>query len=117
MAEHNEYGKRGEKIAVGWLSENGFEILDRNWRCGRLELDVVCRMGEMIVVVEVKSRRKGAERVCELLSADKRRRLMQAGAAWLAKHNACNELRFDLLVVDCDSMKIDHYPEAVSICD
>ncbi len=33
MAEHNELGKKGEELAVEYLEENGYEILDRNWTC------------------------------------------------------------------------------------
>ena len=35
----NETGRIGEEIALGWLLEHGFRLLDRNWRSGHLELE------------------------------------------------------------------------------
>ncbi len=49
-------GRYGEQLACRYLAENGFTILDRNWRCARGEIDVVARDTDAIVVCEVKTR-------------------------------------------------------------
>lgn len=50
-------GARGEDVAAEYLRAKGYSVLERNWTCGRGELDIVCRHGERLVVVEVKSSR------------------------------------------------------------
>ena len=56
-AAHIRLGQAGEEAAVMLLTRAGFTLLDRNWRQGRLELDMVCRDGREVVFVEVKTRR------------------------------------------------------------
>ena len=43
MAEHNELGKKGEELAVQFLRENGYEILDRNWTFQKAEIDIIAK--------------------------------------------------------------------------
>jgi len=51
-------GRRAEDAAAEWLTANGWQVLARRWRCGRGELDLVCRDRTGVLVgVEVKSRR------------------------------------------------------------
>jgi putative endonuclease len=56
MAQHNELGKLGEEIAVRYLLEQGYKILERNWRNQHKEIDIIAMDGEELVIVEVKAR-------------------------------------------------------------
>lgn len=56
MAEHNKTGKAGEELAVKYLLENGYDIIERNWRFKRYEIDIVARKGIILSIVEVKTR-------------------------------------------------------------
>ena len=49
-------GQRGEEIAARFLLSEGFDLLHRNWRSGRYELDIVARKEGVLHIVEVKSR-------------------------------------------------------------
>ncbi len=49
-------GNYGERLAARYLIDEGFVILDRNWRCVRGEIDIVALDGACLVVVEVKTR-------------------------------------------------------------
>ncbi|HEX7123794.1 MAG TPA: YraN family protein, partial [Gemmatimonadaceae bacterium] len=60
MTRRRRIGDRGERIAEGYLTERGFEILERNWRGERGELDLVAMDGGVLVMVEVKTRRGAA---------------------------------------------------------
>jgi len=59
MAEHNETGSRGEEIAVRHLRNKSYTILERNWRTGRLEVDIIARLDNQLVIAEVKTRNDG----------------------------------------------------------
>ncbi|GAA4276648.1 YraN family protein [Aquimarina mytili] len=56
MAEHNTLGKKGEKLAVDFLLHKGYEILEKNYRYLKSEIDIIARTKDVIVVVEVKTR-------------------------------------------------------------
>ena len=56
MADHNELGKLGEQIAVDFLLENDYTILERNWRFQKAEIDVLAVKENILAVVEVKTR-------------------------------------------------------------
>lgn len=113
MVKKADIGKSGEDAAVSYLEAEGYVILDRNWRCGHKELDIVCTDGKLIVVVEVKTRLNGEEYPAELLDAGKKRNLLRAGAAYIKSKGIEKELRFDLILLTGENLKLMHYPEAV----
>ena len=51
-----EIGKNGEDLAVEYLVNKGYKILERNWRSGHKEIDIIAMDGDTLVVVEVKCR-------------------------------------------------------------
>lgn len=57
MAEHNDFGKLGEEMAVQWLAEKGYIILHRNWRHKQFEIDIVAIKEKILHIIEVKTRR------------------------------------------------------------
>ena len=56
MAKHNELGEIGEEMAVEYLLDKGYIILERNYRFDRAEVDIIAQDNEQIVIVEVKTR-------------------------------------------------------------
>ena len=56
MAEHNELGKKGENLAVEYLEQNGYEILDRNWVFQKAEIDIIAQKDKYLAIIEVKTR-------------------------------------------------------------
>ncbi len=57
MAAHNELGTWGEEMAVRFLERKGYTILERDWKSGHRDIDIIAIDGEIIVFVEVKTRR------------------------------------------------------------
>lgn len=80
-------GQYGEALAARRLSEQGLVVLERNWRCDLGEIDLVCRDGDDLVVVEVKTRSGelfGSP--LEAVTPRKAARLRRLAARWLAEH-------------------------------
>lgn len=112
-----EIGSIGEEKAVDYLTSHGYEVLERNWRAGHKEVDIICTDGERIVIVEVKTRRSGTDYPAELLDGKKRRNLLEAAAVYLERHKLEKELRFDLMVVESGTGAIEHIREAIQVFD
>jgi len=100
MAQHNRLGQWGEQMAVDYLRRKGFEILETNWRFGRAEIDIIARDGDMLVVVEVKTRQTDLFGNPEAaVSKKKIRLLMEAINAYVDRHNIHSEIRFDIISI------------------
>ena len=100
MAEHNEFGKEGETAAADFLTEKGYSILHRNWRCGKKELDIVAKYNNELIVVEVKSRkdiRFGNPE--EAVNDRKIRHIIASTDAYLRKFAIDLPVRFDIITV------------------
>jgi putative endonuclease len=90
-------GREGEQAAVDYLTERGFRILDRNWRCAEGEIDIVAVERHALVVCEVKTRsgtRYGTP--LEAISRAKHRRLRRLAVHWLNAHG----IRFEQIRID-----------------
>src|SRR5687767_5411205 len=55
MAAHNEFGQEAEELAAAWLIEHGYEIIQRNWTYGKLEIDIVATKRDFLHFIEVKA--------------------------------------------------------------
>jgi putative endonuclease len=101
-AEHLERGTAGEKLACRYLRRNGFKILYRNFRGrGGGEIDIVCRDGDTLVFVEVKTRsREDFGRPVEAVRAEQQKRISRGALAWLRMLDNPDILfRFDVVEV------------------
>ena len=115
MAWHNKLGEFGEEKVNRYLLDMGYMVLERNWRVGHRELDFVCLDGEVLVVVEVKTRADDNVSLFDLLDYRKKRNLQAAGAAYLTKKNIHREIRFDLVVVTGVEMHLEYIKEAIDL--
>ena len=94
-------GRRGEQAAVDYLRRVGFAILERNWRSGRYELDIVARRWDELHFIEVKTRRRdGLTPPEQALDSHKRRALVRAANAYLTENPFAGEVQFDLIAVE-----------------
>jgi putative endonuclease len=94
-------GKTGEEIAAAYLSRLGYEIVERNFRCPRGEIDIVARDGGTLVFIEVRSRRTdnyGSS--LESVGYSKQKKLSLVAAYYLNSHGLYDiEARFDVVAV------------------
>ena len=83
MAEKDRLGRQGEAVAARWLEEQGYTVLQRNWRCAAGELDLIATHGRTTVFVEVKTRSSIAYgHPFEAITAVKAARLRRLAAEW-----------------------------------
>jgi putative endonuclease len=60
MMKRRETGIQGEKLACEFLGKNGYEIIEKNYRCPEGEIDIVARHKEFLVFVEVRTKKSYA---------------------------------------------------------
>jgi len=111
-------GALGESIACAFLSARGYEILARNFRAGRQELDIVARRGGVHVAIEVKWRRAGADSapVAEHWGPAQRQRAHAAVLAAMAAFPGGGTWRMDLITLAerADGLELTHHRGAWS---
>ncbi len=101
MGLTQKIGGKGEEAAAAWLTDNGFAVLHRNWRCGRYELDIVAQRDGVIHFVEVKCRRHGGLTTPEeAITPAKFNSLSKAAEEYIAAYGIDGESQFDLISVE-----------------
>jgi len=92
-------GNRGETLACAYLQKCGAQIIARNVRLGRGEIDIIAREGDVILFIEVKSRsslRFGTP--AEAVHLQKQQRIIDAASRYMARHGLCDSpVRFDVI--------------------
>ena len=100
MAEHNDLGKIGEELADKYISQRGYEILVRNWRYSRFELDLVATKENTLHFIEVKTRRTTEFGLPEeAVDEIKISCLVAAGEEFLYQHPEWTKVQFDVLSI------------------
>ncbi len=115
MAEHIEVGNAGEDLAAKYLIEKGYQVLERNWRYGNDEIDIIAQKDEILAIVEVKTRRSdyyGAPYTA--VNKAKQKFMIRAAEAYLNKYDLDVEVSFDIvsIVLRKDKPHIEHIDEA-----
>ena len=100
MAEHNDFGKLGEELAVNYLIGKGYEILERNWHNIHKEVDIIAKDGQFLVFVEVKTRRSNEYGEPDLAVTKRKQRMLIAAAnAYITRNKLDVETRFDIISI------------------
>jgi len=101
MAAHNELGKKGENLAVAWLLEQGYELIHRNWRHARAEVDIITTKESVLHFIEVKSRTNGVFGYPEeSITENKIQNLMIAAEEFLYQFPSWKRIQFDVLSIN-----------------
>ena len=102
MRISNPTAKKGENLAAEYLNKSGYKIIDRNFRKGYGEIDIVCIKDDILVFVEVKTRTtKIFGGVKESITGFKIRKLIQTAQFYKSTHSNLPEaLRIDAVLID-----------------
>lgn len=100
MTPYSTVGSRGESLAVEFLQEKGVVILERNWRHGRGEVDIIGYREDMLLIIEVKTRSSCLGGFPEQkVGLVKFRMMQQTAEAYMALHQQWKKVRFDVLSI------------------
>lgn len=99
-----QIGNLGEDAAVEWLRERGYYIVERNWRAGSYEIDIIAQHFDTMHFVEVKTRHiSGWQSTFDSINEQKRRTLRRGAMAYRAIYRSPLQLQFDLVAVTLDT--------------
>ena len=109
-----ELGVTGEEMAARYLTDQGLTVVERNYRNGRHEIDLVCLEEGELVVVEVKTRSGGWLQPEEAVDRRKRRALIEAANQYVAETRRTEPVRFDIVAIvkSGDGTQINHIRNA-----
>ncbi|PQB08489.1 hypothetical protein BST83_16185 [Polaribacter filamentus] len=115
MAEHNELGKKGEKLAIDFLIENDYKILEKNYRYLKAEVDIIARKKDVLLVVEVKTRSSDYfGNPQDFITPKKIKLLVSAIDYYVVQRDLDVEVRFDIIAIihQKNKTKIEHLENA-----
>jgi putative endonuclease len=105
MMKRRETGILGEKLACEFLGNNGYKIIERNFRCPRGEADIIAQQKDTLVFVEVRtktSRRFGSPE--ESITQTKMEHMRNVAAHYWQSHNNLPESwRIDVIAIEMDN--------------
>lgn len=115
MAEHNDLGKLGEELAVEFLLKNGYTILETNWTFQKAEIDIIAKKGNVLAVIEVKTRSSidfGLPQ--DFVKPKKIQLLVKAVNEYVISNDFDVEVRFDIIAIHKEEkqFKMEHLEDA-----
>jgi len=115
MAEHNELGKLGEELAVDFLQQKGYTILETNWRFQKAEIDIIAQKENVLAIVEVKTRSSlefGLPQ--DFVKPKKIQLLVKAVNEYVISRDLDVEVRFDIIAInrEVDNFHMEHIEDA-----
>ena len=115
MAQHNQLGKKGEELAVDFLLKKGYEIIERNYRFDKAEVDIIAKKGETLAIIEVKTRSTsdfGDPQ--DFLKPKQIQRIVKAVDEYVLVNKLDVEVQFDIIgiVKESKGFSIEHLENA-----
>lgn len=108
-------GDAGEALVAEHLERNGFAIVARNAKVGRLEIDLIARRGALLVFCEVRTRTSDAFLdPIDTIDRAKCARVRRAAELWLLRRSHDGEIRFDAasVLLSADRRELQYYEDA-----
>lgn len=118
MAAHNELGKWGEEMAAEYLQQKGYRIIERDWRSGNRDIDIIAQAPDLstLVFVEVKTRKSEAlMRAADAVNPTKARNIALSANNYVKMCRVDALLRFDIITIvgtNAQNMKLEHIIDA-----
>ncbi|HEY0009472.1 MAG TPA: YraN family protein [Tepidisphaeraceae bacterium] len=98
--EDASLGERGENVAAKYLTQQGYKILQRNYRSKLGEIDIVARQGRVLVFVEVKTRTDSQPRPEDQVNLEKQHQITKSANLYLNRFGFPQPpARFDVIAI------------------
>ena len=116
MTDKIETGSIGENLAAEFLIGKGFQVVARNYRCRKAEIDLIVRREDWLIFVEVKTRNSNAYGYPETFVNDLQRRLIyDAAEEYIFSTDWQGHIRFDIVSVKPGKIPdIVHFEDAIT---
>ena len=117
MKDRIKIGSEGEKLAGEFLENKGYKILEKNWRSGRYEIDIIAEQMNVLVFVEVKTRTNDYYGYPEeSVNQTKQEHILQAAEDYMIQNDIIKEIRFDIIsiIIKGNIQKIYHIEDAIA---
>ena len=113
MGDKINIGIQGEKMASAHLMEKGYEIIICNYRYKHSEIDIVAKIDDILVFVEVKARSSSSfGNPEEAINEKKIAKIIQGAEHYIYDNDWHGRIRFDIIAVELPSNKITHFEDA-----
>tara|TARA_B100001971_G_C18038006_1_gene456102 strand:+ start:77 stop:436 length:360 start_codon:yes stop_codon:yes gene_type:complete len=115
LAQHNELGKKGEQLAVDFLLKNSYEILERNYRFDKAEVDIIAQKNDILAIVEVKTRSSlDFGNPQDFVKPKQIKNMVKAVDAYITENDLDVEARFDIVAIVKENgmFQIEHLENA-----
>jgi putative endonuclease len=115
MTEKQQFGRRGEELALAFYKDNRYTILEKNWQSNHLEVDIIAKNEEYIVFCEVKTRSGNLfGNPQESVTRQKQHNIIRAANYYVLKHRISLEVRFDIISIlfSGEEYTLEHIPFA-----
>lgn len=100
MAEHNQLGITGEKIAINFLQNLGYQVIESNWREKKFEIDIIAIDKNEMVFIEVKTRSSSVfGEPEEAVTLKKQKHLIEGADYYMNEKEIDLECRFDVISI------------------
>ncbi|WP_299120906.1 YraN family protein [uncultured Winogradskyella sp.] len=100
MAQHNELGKKGEQLAVDFLLKNNYEIIERNYRFDKAEVDIIALKDNILAIIEVKTRSTtDFGNPQDFVKPKQIKNLVKAVDEYVNENDLDIEVRFDIIAI------------------
>ena len=108
-------GKKGELLAVAYLEEKGYKVLETNYRFRKSEIDIIACSGEVLVFAEVKTRSGHDYGMPEtFVSKEQENSIIRGAEAYIHELDWQKDIRFDVIAIlrNTDKYEINHFEDA-----
>lgn len=115
MASHNDLGEKGEQLAIEFLLDKGYTILEKNYRFLKAEVDIIAQKADVLAAIEVKTRTSDYfGNPEEFVNPKKIKLLITAIDNYVIKNDLDVEVRFDIIAIISNkkATKIEHLEDA-----
>ena len=111
MRNRKELGNQGEMLAITYLEQEGYQLVEKNYRIGRGEIDIIATRNDLLVFAEVKTSSHQFRRfmVEDRVSWYQRQKIKETAYRYLNQRGWIGKVRFDVLMVYPGRGVVQHF--------